>query len=50
MDATEMLVQIFFSRETGAGAALAVLEWAHAGYLGPAVFFVDFALMAEEAA
>ena len=45
-----MLSEIFFPREAGAGAALAVVEGAEEGFLGPAVHFVHFAFVAEQAA
>jgi len=48
--AADVLSEIFFPREAGAGAALAVVEGAEEGFLGPAVHFVHFAFVAEQAA
>ena len=45
----EMLHQVLLPRKTGAGAALAVGERAHAESFGSAMLLVHFALMAKQA-
>jgi hypothetical protein len=50
VNAADVLSEVFFAREAGSGAALAVWEGAEERFLCAAVQFVDFTLVAQESA